>query len=122
MSKMLFIYALSDPRSDGLFRYVGYTSDLERRVKLHFYEAVRESYREKSKWFLEMRSLKLKPLVTVLETCVVQHHDRSFPNFEVLKLEREWILVIYELGHPLLNAHMLKEAIKRGEFLERIPL
>lgn len=61
----IYIYKLIDPRNNEV-RYIGKTVSIKRRYKQHLYDK-RKSY--KSSWVQSLRTLKLKPILEILEIC-----------------------------------------------------
>lgn len=62
---MIYIYKLIDPRNNEV-RYVGKTINIKRRYKQHLYDK-RKSH--KASWVQSLRTLKLKPIIEILEIC-----------------------------------------------------
>jgi hypothetical protein len=84
------IYALIDPRTD-LVRYVGQTRDVAGRFSQHLHGDETDGRRD---WVLELRTLRLTPKITPLETC-----DYA----DVLEREAHWIRVYVAKSADLLN-------------------
>lgn len=85
------IYRLIDPR-DSCVKYVGCTSNLEERLRLHIRHPEKTA---KGKWISELQSEGLNPLAEVIET----HADVT------IAAEREihWINQLKENGVSLTN-------------------
>ncbi len=85
------IYILKDPRT-GDVRYVGQTVNIKNRLYNHIKLAEnKDNKRHISNW---IRSLKEKPLITVIEEC--------YPSI-ANKRERYWIKRYKALGYDLCN-------------------
>jgi len=85
----IYIYTLSHPITNEV-RYVGKTINIKRRYKQHLYDK-RTSH--KSSWVQSLRTDKLKPTLTIIETCTPDNwKDREiywitqFNNLTNLKL------------------------------------
>lgn len=61
--KPIYIYALHDPRTDEI-RYIGGTKNPDSRVAQHMNS---RGSSPKNRWFRELRSLGLEPILRVLE-------------------------------------------------------
>ena len=61
----IYIYTLSHPITNEV-RYVGKTINIKRRYKQHLYDK-RTSH--KSSWVQSLIKEKLKPTLTIIETC-----------------------------------------------------
>ena len=61
-----YIYALSHPITNEV-RYIGKTINIKRRYKQHLYDKRTKSY--KSSWIISLKSLGLKPIMTIIEEC-----------------------------------------------------
>lgn len=66
MLREWFIYVLIDPRSDEI-RYVGWTYDVEKRVRDHISKA-RKQHNYKANWLVQLENEGLRPLYRVLES------------------------------------------------------
>lgn len=85
------IYALCDPRTDRVM-YVGKAKCSHRRLKSHLREK-RRNHTPLYQWISELRSLRLCPVVRILERLPDQHWKEA---------ERQWIK-FYREKHDLLN-------------------
>ena len=78
----LFVYALIDPRTMAV-RYVGWATDPKRRLAAHVSAAkVGIERTHKALWIKQLLSLKMRPLLDILEPVIPG--DR-------LRAERRWI-------------------------------
>lgn len=84
---MKTIYALASPRT-GEVRYIGQTSDLQRRCSNH---RCLDRNKPKARW---LRSLKKGPKVLVLD---------EVPDDEANAVEAFWIATAVYLGNRLFN-------------------
>ncbi len=94
------VYALIDPRSDGIF-YIGQTSDLARRRAEHLEGTDQLSG-------LVVRQIRLAgflPLIVVLERCASMN--------AALMAEIFWIELMRSRGMALLNAQVVGGAVER---------
>lgn len=91
MAKIVYIYALVDPRN-GDIRYVGKTIFPERRLTCHINE--KKSNRSKISWIAELRQEQLLPEMRILETCAETNWEDR---------EKHWIKHGHEVGWKLLN-------------------
>ncbi len=91
----VFIYSLSDPRSDEV-RYVGKAVDPEKRLYGH--TLVFRSNTHKTAWIKSLRKLGLKPKMEILEAL----DDCSDAEWQ--ESERFWIRYLRFLGCRLTNA------------------
>lgn len=89
------IYALVDPRTKGI-RYIGLAKSPEQRLKSHPFSIGRR----KQEWLLELQNLRLKPRVIALQ------------QNATAKDEREWIMLLWEMGADLTNGAYLHRARK----------
>lgn len=87
-----FIYALVDPR-DGVIKYVGKSYDPQERLKGHFKNCKR-TVTLKNRWIAKLKSLDLKPNITILEEVLVSEWEDK---------ERYWIKELQDQGYPLKN-------------------
>ena len=91
----VFIYALSDPRTNEI-RYVGKTVDINRRITSHLSSSSkRNTY--KDNWIQSLLSIGLKPIVDVLES----FYDDD--GFKWQEAERWWISYLKYIGCNLTN-------------------
>jgi hypothetical protein len=74
------VYALKDPRTNEV-RYIGTTTDLKTRMASHFTSRIG---RKRCAWFEELRQLKIKPLLEVLESGGGEPEDQA-------RAECKWI-------------------------------
>ena len=95
------VYSLIDPRTDQI-HYVGVTAyTLEHRFYLHDGMQSQRMFA----WFAELKRLRLKPVIKVLE--VVIHKD-------ALRAERRWIRTLRACGCRLLNTLKLSSSLARN--------
>lgn len=87
------IYGLIDPRT-GLVNYVGQALDIQDRYRRHLKS---NETNGKSEWISELRILKMRPLIVVLEECELEMLDNS---------ERWWVAHGTRLGWPLTNVQL----------------
>jgi group I intron endonuclease len=92
--KTAYIYALIDPRKPEEYRYVGWASNLRRRMIGHMSDARTGDKTYKANWIRKIVSEGYNPEMIVLEEC----------PFDIWA-EREifWIAKAKEDGHPLTN-------------------
>lgn len=64
----IFIYLLRDPRDERV-RYVGKTNNPKKRKVTHFSQSMLAHGAAKTRWVLELRSLGLRPIFEIIETC-----------------------------------------------------
>lgn len=86
------IYLLKDPRTNEV-RYVGCSKNIQQRFKNHLNKA-RDLFTDKRKWLEELRTLKLKPLLEIIE---------SVEDSNYLEREKYWIKYYREKGCNLTN-------------------
>lgn len=86
------IYCLRDPR-DGTVKYVGQTTNPERRQSDHELNRFQHNC-AKSRWGSELQEAGLKPVFECLEIC-----DFAVAN----KRELHWVTLMASQGHNLLN-------------------
>ena len=86
------IYTLSDPIT-GLIMYVGYSSDLPRRIAAHLQQA-KQKRSTKDQWIMSLIESNLLPVTKIVESVTPGNCDNA---------ERRWILHLKENGHPLIN-------------------
>jgi len=86
------IYALRDPRTKRV-RYVGWTVDLARRVRVHLSRS-RTEVTYKGHWLAELVSMGLEPIAEVVERGAGDWSDA----------ERRWVKHFRDLGEPLTNS------------------
>jgi GIY-YIG catalytic domain len=92
-----FIYALVDPRDNGV-RYIGITTkSVDERLTQHLNDAWYN--KEKKAWFTELKRLGLAPEMEILQVI------EGGPDAQYIAKEREeyWIQEYLRLGIPLLN-------------------
>lgn len=92
MRKVVYIYALLDPR-DKRIRYVGKTNNLKRRYEQHIYEHTGINPR-KERWINGLRKGGLLPEIKVVEECTVDNWQER---------ERSWISKCREEYDDLIN-------------------
>lgn len=88
------IYGLSCPITNEI-RYIGYASNLNRRINQHLQPSnlIKSNY--KNNWIKSLLKINLKPLVVVLKKC---------KNYKELpKIEKEIIAIYKFLGYNLTN-------------------
>jgi len=89
-------YLLKEPRTNEV-RYVGCTRNMKERYKNHLNKC-RDIGTEKRKWINELRELKLKPILEIIE--IVEFNDE---HTDYLIKEKEYILKYRQLGYNLTN-------------------
>lgn len=92
---MIYIYALSDPRTPEDYRYVGQTGGKPRLRLLKHISCAR--YQNKTKtnaWVRELLELGLEPKMTIIE---------QVPDEQLAEAEKYWIALYRGLGYDLLN-------------------
>lgn len=92
MDKKVLIYALLDPFQKQI-RYVGKTTDLERRIPEHLKYETRKSH--KYNWIKKLQSEGLNPIIRILE--------RNLVEGEWQEREKFWIKKFREDGCNLTN-------------------
>lgn len=90
---MYSIYALVDPRTEEV-RYIGYTGNLKNRYTTHC-SLKDKGNPEKQAWVDELKALKLKPQLIVLE--------ETPEKADALLCEKSWIQAYLEQGAILTN-------------------
>lgn len=90
---MYSVYALGDPRT-GEVRYVGATSDVNRRYQDHMTKPER-SNQMKQLWIDELRMIDQSPVLYVL--------DENLEKLVALAKEKYWIQMYLESGAHLTN-------------------
>ena len=95
---MWTVYALVDPRTSQI-RYIGQTQNHpEMRLDGHLHKV--DENKAKQAWFEELRYLRMKPIIVVLEYA---------PDLEeALEVERDWIRTGRRIGWHLLNLAVSK--------------
>lgn len=93
IDKDAVVYGMKDPR-DGLFYYVGQTTDLGERIRQHLSLSPYDGSQEKREWIRSLSANGAEPVVEVLEECGI---------YECRTREREWIIKLRMQGHPLAN-------------------
>ncbi|KKK73915.1 hypothetical protein LCGC14_2889040 [marine sediment metagenome] len=89
---MIKIYALIDPTTNRI-RYVGKTAQtLQKRLKEHLSPARLKKDSAKNVW---LRSLKVRPVIVVLEECTKKEAEAS---------EIFWIRLLKMTGNDLVNS------------------
>lgn len=76
-----YIYALSHPITNEV-RYIGKTINIKRRYKQHLYDKRTRSY--KSSWIISLKSLGLKPIMTIIEEC----NDDNWEDREIYWIQQ----------------------------------
>jgi len=92
MSKSIYIYGLTDPRT-GAICYVGQAQDVQKRYKAHFANDTVNS--AKQAWFADLAAQGLQPGLVILDSITI------FDNPDVR--EGWWIGFGTRCGWPLLN-------------------
>ena len=107
MSSTGSIYALVDPRN-GSVRYVGQTIvALEKRLSDHLSGPTNAQMRA---WFRELRGLRLRPRIELLETVLREELDTR---------ERSWLKQMFLRGErpfQLADADTIWEMYQRGDW------
>lgn len=99
MTKKIFIYGLLD--GVGVIRYVGQTSNVQRRLRKHVLGArARKSHRDR--WIMKLLERGFYPKIVVLETVEAN---------EWANAERRWIRYGLEHGWPLTNETLGGEGV-----------
>ena len=108
---MWTIYALVDPRTSQI-RYIGQTQNHpEMRLDGHLHKV--DENKAKQAWFEELRYLRMKPIIVVLEYA---------PDLEeALEVERDWIRRGRRIGWHLLNLAVSKRRQRQTDQRERKP-
>ena len=89
------IYVLRDPRTEQV-RYVGYTTNLSRRIKDHRRkQAHRHNNSYRYNWLMQLYGLGLEPIVEVIDECPA--------TSEWQQQEQFWIAYFRAIGAPLTN-------------------
>jgi hypothetical protein len=93
------VYALRDPRTDEA-RYVGVGTSAGARLVYHVSNAARyvddqEGALPKDHWLVELRRLRLRPSLEVLQTGVPWEQRQG--------VEAQWVEAFAEAGHRLTN-------------------
>jgi hypothetical protein len=91
---MIYVYELVDPR-DNRRRYVGQTSDKEKRLDQHCANKHYDGNFEKSEWIDELTKLGLRPRMGVLEECA--------NPWDADAAEKKWIIKSRGEGFDILN-------------------
>jgi hypothetical protein len=98
-----YIYLLRDPR-DKSVRYVGRTIDPERRYRRHLFDRCRGSYvRARWEWITELRSIKLRPEIEIIETL-----SAPIPEAAISEREFRWIFHFFQQGANLTNVDCIR--------------
>ena len=92
MEKVVYIYVLKDPR-DYQIKYVGKTSDINRRRKEHN-QIHRNRKSKKNSWVTHLIKNGMQPIMEVLEEC---------KESEWIDREKYWIQYYKKLGFDLKN-------------------
>lgn len=90
--KRHIIYALEDPQT-GLIMYVGYTSNIDLRLKQHL-QSAKQTGTPKEQWLAELKQLNLQPKVIELEEIAIEDCNNA---------EIRWIEHFRQKGHKLTN-------------------
>ncbi len=94
MGSKFIIYGLVDPRN-GQLRYIGKSTSGLRRPQEHSHPSRLKKNTHKINWILQLRSLGLKPIITVLQ---------EFGETDILyQAEHFGISYFRQLGMPLTN-------------------
>lgn len=104
-----FIYQLIDPR-DQVPRYVGFTSDLRRRLRQHRSGTAIGDQRnaQKQAWIQELQRQGLEPVIQRLETLEGRVSD-------AIQRETYWMQRLIQQGVPLLNGDQRKRGAQAFE-------
>lgn len=106
------VYCLLDPCFDDQIRYVGETSDYERRMTRHFLESEHLPPSFKNLWLLILRHNGLRPIMRPLTR--IEPADPRYTKKIACRVEMEWAKRLI-LDHPLLNApYFVNEHLKSG--------
>lgn len=92
MSNKMFIYTLSDPEEPEHIRYVGMTTEPDRRIREHINKSHRQLY--SSTWIRTLLSDEVEPVMSIIE---------EVPAEEGPEREIFWIAHYKEEGHRLTN-------------------
>lgn len=95
--KLIYIYALIDPRENENKIYIGQTVDLKRRYKNHI--SAGKNLNDKSikdLWINELLKKELSPYLLLLEKAYMLH-------FETWQFERVWESVASKNGYEIQN-------------------
>lgn len=92
MNKVVYIYSLKDPR-DYQIKYIGKTSDIDRRRKEHN-QIHRNKKSKKNSWIIHLIENGFQPIMEILEEC---------EDLNWVERERYWIQYYKELGFDLKN-------------------
>lgn len=101
----IHIYTLSDPR-DGAVRYVGMSKNPRQRWYQHNQGI--DGSKAKIAWIQELRSLRLKSVLTIVETV-----PTDIPS-EAWSYEKHWINFYTEQGANLTNLPNVIEEFWKG--------
>lgn len=106
-NRMVFIYALVDPR-DSAIRYVGQALKPKRRLKEHIQSARKQNSKNPHKdgWIRQLLELGLCPELEILEFCCIEDSPER---------ERLWIKKLGNGGSPLTNITEGGGGFGRGE-------
>jgi hypothetical protein len=88
--RAITIYALIDPRTDGV-RYVGKSVNVVQRYRIH---CVARGNRHSAVWIRSLRNVGLRPVLTILEVATEEMWEER---------ERYWIAFYREQGCDLTN-------------------
>ena len=89
------LYTLSDPRTPGNIRYVGWTSRTPGvRLSCHIYDAKHGGYEHRRSWIRLLLSDGLRPLMKVVAVCGVEEGPQA---------EIDLIAALRGLGYDLVN-------------------
>ena len=92
MKKLVYIYALKDPR-DYQIKYIGKTVDIDRRRKEHS-QIHRNKKSRKNSWIAHLVKNSMQPIMEILEEC---------EESKWIEREKYWIRYYKELGFDLKN-------------------
>ena len=96
----LFIYTLSDPRTDKVM-YVGLSGNPEKRYIAHMHKSsLRNRYSKRVRWLKQLLSLELKPVLHTVEEVTednanaqeiywMKHHKEINPDLTNIDLKNE---------------------------------
>lgn len=104
------IYGLTEPETHEV-RYVGQTSDLMTRYKMHIHEAKHDScssymlkMHPKSVWIFGLLKRGLHPGITILEATTSKDANVA---------ERKWVMLLEKAGEKLVNKRPYPEPHSR---------
>ncbi len=96
--RIVFFYVLKDPLKENAIRYVGYTTDVNKRFSKHIYHAKKNTYpnNHKDNWIRMLLKENSLPLIEVIDEIVNIDDAYKLREIELIKQYRD-------LGHDLTN-------------------